>query len=96
MNLLIFFIKQDERKIEELKRSIAELECATAQRMEREIEGLKLELEKQKVNQVSNESTDAQVANVTEKFTKMKDFYNKLRSEHIELIRTVSFDCRPH
>ncbi len=58
--------------------------------MEREIEGLKQELEKQKVSQVSNE-TEGQVAIVTEKFTKMKDFYNKLRSEHIELIRTVSF-----
>lgn len=64
--------------------------------MEREIEGLKLELEKQKVSQVSSESTDAQVANVTEKFTKMKDFYNKLRSEHIELIRTVNFDWKAY
>lgn len=77
----------DERKIEELKRSIAELECATAQRMEREIEGLKLELEKQK----ENNDSETQVAKVTEKFTKMKEFYNKLRSEHIELIRTVSW-----
>ncbi|KAH9389798.1 histidine permease [Tyrophagus putrescentiae] len=84
----------DERKIDELKRSIAELECATAQRMEREIEGLKQELEKQKVSQVSNE-TEGQVAIVTEKFTKMKDFYNKLRSEHIELIRTKA-ECDRH
>ena len=47
---------------------------------------LKLELEKQKVN---NTDAETQVAKVTEKFVKMKEFYNKLRSEHIELIRTV-------
>jgi len=69
-----------------MKRAIAELECAAAQRMENEIELLKLELEKQKGN-----DAETQVAKVTEKFTKMKEFYNKLRSEHIELIRTVCF-----
>lgn len=70
---------EDEFKIEELKRSITELEYATAQRMEREIEVLKLETEKQKA------SSDAEERMI--KFAKMKEFYQKLRGEHIELIR---------
>lgn len=65
-----------------MKRSITELEYATAQRMEREIEVLKLETEKQKA------SSDAEERMI--KFAKMKEFYQKLRGEHIELIRMVS------
>ena len=69
--------------IEQLKRTIAELECAKAMSLEKEIETLK-ELEKQK----SNNELEA-VNKVADKYNKMKDFYNKLRGEHIELIRNV-------
>ncbi len=71
-----------------MKRSIAELECATAQRMEKEIELLKLELERQK----STCDAQSEITKVTDKFTKMKDIYNKLRAEHIELLRNVSIN----
>lgn len=64
--------------------------------MEREIDVLKQQLEKQK----SSEESNAQFAYISEKFEKMKEFYNKLRSEHIELIRNVrlfAFVCSaPH
>ncbi len=62
------------------------MECATAQRMEKEIELLKLELERQK----SSSDAQSEIAKVTDKFIKMKDIYNKLRAEHIELLRNVS------
>ena len=49
------------------------------------------ELLKQAHQQQANNDAETQVAKVTEKFAKMKEFYNKLRSEHIELIRTVGY-----
>ena len=71
---------EDEKRIDDLKRSIAELECASAQRMEKEIELMKRDQEKQNL-------TEEQLSKSSERFTKMKEFYNKLRSEHIELLR---------
>lgn len=71
----------DEKKIAEYKRSIAEFECAEAQRMEKEIEFLK-----------STSQAENQNAKMMEKYNKLKDFYEKLRTEHLELIRKVSFN----
>ena len=53
--------------------------------MEREVEVLKQELEKQKFN------TEAEMllSKKTESYNKLKEFYEKLRSDHIELIRKV-------
>ncbi|XP_046915882.2 huntingtin-interacting protein 1-like [Dermatophagoides farinae] len=68
-----------EKRLDDYKRQIAELECAAAQRMEREVEQMKIEMEKQK-SCVAEEQAS--------KFTKMKEFYNKFRAEHIELLKT--------
>jgi hypothetical protein len=56
--------------------------------MEKEIELLKLELERQK----SSCDAQSEITKVTDKFIKMKDIYNKLRAEHIELLRNVSIN----
>lgn len=69
-----------EKRLDDYKRQIAELECAAAQRMEREVEQMKIEMEKQK-SCVAEEQAS--------KFTKMKEFYNKFRAEHIELLKAV-------
>ncbi|OTF77179.1 hypothetical protein BLA29_011791, partial [Euroglyphus maynei] len=69
-----------EKRIDDYKRQIAELECAAAQRMEREVEQMKLEMEKQKSSVAEEQAT---------KFTKMKEFYNNFRAEHIELLKKV-------
>nr|XP_027203419.1 huntingtin-interacting protein 1-like [Dermatophagoides pteronyssinus] len=74
-----------EKRIEDYKRQIAELECAAAQRMEREVEQLKMEMERQKSSVVEEQAT---------KFTKMKEFYNKFRAEHIELLKAKAENDR--
>lgn len=79
----VYVNRKDILLIDQLKRSIAELECAKAMSLEKEIETLK-GLERQK----SDNELEA-VNKVAEKYNKMKDFYNKLRVEHIELIRKV-------
>jgi hypothetical protein len=75
--------------IEGLKRSITELECAAAQKMEKELEELRQELERTKNNSCDVSTVQSEVDKVTDKFVKMKDIYNKLREEHIVLLRTV-------
>lgn len=60
------------------------MERATAQRLEREIELLKLDLEKQNAN-----NADEQTSKYEERLNKMKEIYAKFRAEHIELLKMV-------
>lgn len=96
-NELLF--AQSGRSVDDLKRTVTELECNAVEltralqalKIEKDVQSKELEEVKQELaRHIAGTDIQTELVKAEAKFLKMKDVYNKLREEHIELLRKVS------